>query len=221
MLRRKHVTEQGGLLRRDTITQAERRKQNLGKRSKMDGALPAIEAVDGCRSMARRDVARRSRQTSTCASTPTPRLETSRKIHLRSRLKNSILTAATPSSATVSDFSNRGGLFLVGRGARYAAPVNFGAPDTIRTCGLRLRRATLYPAELRVHLLLTQCLRGFFASVKRRAAFSQVFEFKTSFKLLFCSNWVDTCLRRDWTLITRLICISAQHAALMISSHSA
>jgi hypothetical protein len=25
-----------------------------------------------------------------------------------------------------------------------------GAPDTIRTCGLRLRRATLYPAELRV-----------------------------------------------------------------------
>jgi len=149
MLRRKHVTEQGGLLRRDTITQAERRKQNLGKRSKMDGALPAIEAVDGCRSMARRDVARRSRQTSTCASTPTPRLETSRKIHLRSRLKNSILTAATPSSATVSDFSNRGGLFLVGRGARYAAPVNFGAPDTIRTCGLRLRRATLYPAELR------------------------------------------------------------------------
>ena len=27
-----------------------------------------------------------------------------------------------------------------------------GAPDTIRTCGLRLRRATLYPAELRVHI---------------------------------------------------------------------
>ena len=26
-----------------------------------------------------------------------------------------------------------------------------GAPDTIRTCGLRLRRAALYPAELRVH----------------------------------------------------------------------
>ena len=25
-----------------------------------------------------------------------------------------------------------------------------GAPDTIRTCGLRLRRATPYPAELRV-----------------------------------------------------------------------
>jgi hypothetical protein len=64
----------------------------------------------------------------------------------------------------------------------------FGAPDTIRTCGLRLRRATLYPAELRVHLLLTQCLREFLASVKRRAAFSQVFVFRTSFELLFCTN---------------------------------
>ena len=40
-----------------------------------------------------------------------------------------------------------------------------GAPDTIRTCGLYLRRA-LYPAELRVHLLLTQCLRGFFERLK-------------------------------------------------------
>jgi hypothetical protein len=28
-----------------------------------------------------------------------------------------------------------------------------GAPDRIRTCDLCLRRATLYPAELRVHLL--------------------------------------------------------------------
>src|ERR1700684_2719854 len=28
--------------------------------------------------------------------------------------------------------------------------VLFGAPDTIRTCDLCLRRATLYPAELRV-----------------------------------------------------------------------
>ncbi len=27
-----------------------------------------------------------------------------------------------------------------------------GAPDTIRTCGLHLRRVALYPAELRVHL---------------------------------------------------------------------
>ena len=26
-----------------------------------------------------------------------------------------------------------------------------GAPDRIRTCGLRLRRPTLYPAELRAH----------------------------------------------------------------------
>ena len=27
---------------------------------------------------------------------------------------------------------------------------NLGGPDTIRTCDLRLRRATLYPTELRV-----------------------------------------------------------------------
>ena len=30
---------------------------------------------------------------------------------------------------------------------------NLGGPDTIRTCDLRLRRATLYPAELRVQLV--------------------------------------------------------------------
>ena len=41
-----------------------------------------------------------------------------------------------------------------------------GAPDTIRTCGLYLRRVALYPAELRVHLQLTQCLRGFLAGLK-------------------------------------------------------
>ena len=29
-------------------------------------------------------------------------------------------------------------------------PLENGAPDTIRTCGLCLRRAALYPAELRV-----------------------------------------------------------------------
>jgi hypothetical protein len=29
-------------------------------------------------------------------------------------------------------------------------PIKYGAPDTIRTCDLCLRRATLYPAELRV-----------------------------------------------------------------------
>ena len=29
-----------------------------------------------------------------------------------------------------------------------------GAPDTIRTCGLHLRRVALYPAELRAHLTL-------------------------------------------------------------------
>ena len=30
-------------------------------------------------------------------------------------------------------------------------PERAGAPDTIRTCGLHLRRVALYPAELRVH----------------------------------------------------------------------
>src|SRR5882757_9420140 len=97
------------------------------------------------------------------------------------------------------------GLRIVSRRSRLRID-DVGAPDTIRTCGLRLRRATLYPAELRVHLLLTQCLREFLASVKRRATFSQVFEFQTSFKLLFCSNWVDTCLRRaaEKSLLARL-----------------
>ena len=40
---------------------------------------------------------------------------------------------------------------VIGRGAQeivYSAV--FGAPDRIRTCGLCLRRAALYPAELRV-----------------------------------------------------------------------
>jgi hypothetical protein len=39
----------------------------------------------------------------------------------------------------------------------------FGAPDTIRTCDLCLRRATLYPAELRV-------LRGFIYPIGRAGA---------------------------------------------------
>jgi hypothetical protein len=53
----------------------------------------------------------------------------------------------------------------------------------------------LYPAELRVHLPLTQCLRGFLAGVKRSTLVSQVLEFQISFKLLFYTNWVDTSLR--------------------------
>jgi hypothetical protein len=45
-------------------------------------------------------------------------------------------------------------------------PVLFGsgAPDTIRTCGLHLRRVALYPAELRVHLC---CLRSAYADFLR------------------------------------------------------
>ena len=33
------------------------------------------------------------------------------------------------------------------------SPCFFGAPDRIRTCDLCLRRAALYPAELRVRLM--------------------------------------------------------------------
>ncbi len=40
-------------------------------------------------------------------------------------------------------------VLLAHPGFRESYPVG-GAPDTIRTCGLRLRRATLYPAERRV-----------------------------------------------------------------------
>jgi hypothetical protein len=39
-----------------------------------------------------------------------------------------------------------------------------GAPDTIRTCGLHLRRVALYPAELRVPLC---CLRSAYADFLR------------------------------------------------------
>ena len=41
---------------------------------------------------------------------------------------------------------NNAGLAFVGT----IIPLNDGAPDRIRTCDLRLRRASLYPAELRV-----------------------------------------------------------------------
>ena len=53
-----------------------------------------------------------------------------------------------------------------------ACPVLYrsGAPDTIRTCGLYLRRVALYPAELRVPALLTQCLRGILMTVKQSAS---------------------------------------------------
>ena len=45
---------------------------------------------------------------------------------------------------------NKRPLFL-GKG-----PGEVGAPDRIRTCGLRLRRPTLYPAELRAHEILAR-----------------------------------------------------------------
>src|SRR5260370_41462432 len=45
----------------------------------------------------------------------------------------------------------------VGRGAhRPAGQKDIGAPDTIRTCDLCLRRVALYPAELRAQCLAVQ-----------------------------------------------------------------
>ena len=37
--------------------------------------------------------------------------------------------------------------------------ITFGTPDRIRTYGLRLRKPTLYPAELRVHMIEPVVLR--------------------------------------------------------------
>jgi hypothetical protein len=72
-----------------------------------------------------------------------------------------------------------------------------------------------------VHLLLTQCLREFLAGVKRRATFSQVFEFQTSFGLLFCSSWVDTCLRRAAARIADGLLVTAYVRAAFISGGQA
>ena len=44
--------------------------------------------------------------------------------------------------------------------------------------------------------MLTQCLREFFASLKRSTPVSQVSEVVASFDFLFCTNRLDTCLRR-------------------------
>jgi hypothetical protein len=49
--------------------------------------------------------------------------------------------------------------------ATISTPFRNGAPDTIRTCDLHLRRVALYPAELRVHLC---CLRSAYADFLQR-----------------------------------------------------
>ena len=46
-----------------------------------------------------------------------------------------------------------------------------GAPDTIRTCDLHLRRVALYPAELRVHLCY---LRNAYADFSLEAVNSEL-----------------------------------------------
>ena len=101
-----------------------------------------------------------------------------------------------PATSSACGYRRLEGRFCASRQQRRTISCS-GAPDTIRTCDLHLRRVALYPAELRVHLLLlTQCLRGFLAGVKRSTLVSQVLEFQISFKLLFYTNWVDTSLRR-------------------------
>jgi hypothetical protein len=61
-----------------------------------------------------------------------------------------------------------------------------GAPDTIRTCGLHLRRVALYPAELRVqHYCLRSAYAEFLASVKRSTPISQVSGFIVLFRSPF------------------------------------
>src|SRR5439155_22332410 len=70
-----------------------------------------------------------------------------------------------------------------------------GAPDTIRTCGLRLRRATLYPAELRVltaYAVLTRVLR---MSEPQRASLASHCS-TILFLPHFRTSRLDTCLRR-------------------------
>src|SRR5579862_5925237 len=54
--------------------------------------------------------------------------------------------------------------WLIGRNRNWNWEAEIGAPDRIRTCGLRLRRPSLYPAELRAHtgsiplVLTARCL---------------------------------------------------------------
>src|SRR5258708_17434121 len=72
---------------------------------------------------------------------------------------------------------------------------DFGAPDTIRTCGLRLRRATLYPAELRV-LIAYAVLTRIPSQYEGRDVEPQPLELWTSFKPNRNITGLDTCLRR-------------------------
>jgi hypothetical protein len=53
-----------------------------------------------------------------------------------------------------------------------------GGPDTIRTCDLRLRRATLYPTELRVQR--TPILEGQCAFLYRHSLRTSIFRFEAS-----------------------------------------
>jgi hypothetical protein len=92
-------------------------------------------------------------------------------------------------------------------GGRHSFWLEVGAPDRIRTCGLRLRRATLYPAELRVPTmssqLLTQCLRELFASQKIRTRASQILVLLVLFRLLIFFRPLDISLRSAGSALMR------------------
>ena len=77
-----------------------------------------------------------------------------------------VLLSSTKATTTGTD-----GEFMRLACPRPGRSSKIGAPDTIRTCDLCLRRATLYPAELRVRLQRKASLAERSAGRKRRAAF--------------------------------------------------
>jgi hypothetical protein len=78
---------------------------------------------------------------------------------------------------TTTNFCHRSLAWLLAGSGRFGG---VGASDTIRTCGLYLRRGALYPADGCI-----SCLRVFLASVKRRTTLSQAFEFPTPLTVFF------------------------------------
>ena len=86
------------------------------------------------------------------------------------RSRKPIWTSCTSTEAPGRGKSSSGPGWNIFSGCVRNGPYRNGAPDTIRTCGLYLRRVALYSAELRVPALLTQCLRGFLTTVKQSAS---------------------------------------------------
>ena len=77
-----------------------------------------------------------------------------------------------------------------------------GTPDRIRTCGLLLRRQTLYPAELRARkkILISRDLqfRKYFSQVMNKVPFSYIqvgMEYSCLFKKLNNKNFIYIYIR--------------------------